>query len=80
MLACPTHCSTRHCWPDRLPPFAGYRTIRCEVCLGESCFDFLLEDEERRCWIETKSVTLVENGVALFPNAPDVAHDTIVVA
>jgi hypothetical protein len=53
----------------RLPPFAGYRTIRREVCLGESRLDFLLEDQERRCWIETKSVTLVENGVALFPDA-----------
>lgn len=24
----------------------------------------------RRCWLETKSVTLVEQGVALFPDAP----------
>ena len=53
----------------RLPPFAGYRTIRREVCLGESRLVFLLEDEERRCWIETKSVTLMENSVALFPDA-----------
>ncbi len=55
---------------SRLPPFADYRSIRREVRLGESRLDFLLERAGQRCGLETKSVTLVENGMALFPDAP----------
>ena len=50
--------------------FAGYETIRREVSWGESRLDLLLTGPRGRCFIETKSVTLVENGVALFPDAP----------
>lgn len=56
----------------RLPPFAAYPIIHREVRRGESRLDFLLEGEDRRCWVETKSVTLVEDGLALFPDAPTV--------
>jgi len=56
----------------RLSPFVGYRVVRREVRLGKSRLDFLLEGEGPRCWMETKSVTLVEDGVALFPDAPTV--------
>ena len=38
--------------------------------LGESRLDFLLARDERRCWVEAKSVTLVEDGTARFPDAP----------
>jgi len=31
--------------------------------------DFLIEDS-KRIWIETKSITLVENGFGLFPDSP----------
>ena len=35
--------------------------------------DFLLEDAQGRpCWVEVKSVSLVEDGLALFPDAPTV--------
>lgn len=45
--------------------------LRREVRHGSSRFDFLVEPEAgRRCWVEVKSVTLVENGVARFPDAP----------
>lgn len=50
--------------------FAGWDLARREVVLGESRLDFLLTQGEQRCWIEAKSVTLVEEGVALFPDAP----------
>ena len=53
-----------------LPSFAGYPIIHREARRGESRLDFLLESGDRRCWLETKSVTLVEDGVALFPDAP----------
>ena len=55
---------------DQAPPFAGYETVRREVTFGESRLDLLLKGPRGRCFIETKSVTLVEHGVALFPDAP----------
>jgi sugar fermentation stimulation protein A len=55
---------------DQATPFAGYETVRREVTFGESRLDLLLTGPRGRCFIETKSVTLVEGGVALFPDAP----------
>lgn len=37
---------------------------------GNSRFDLYLEKAGRKCYIEVKGVTLEENGVALFPDAP----------
>ncbi len=38
-----------------------------------SRFDFRMDrGQGRRCWVEVKSVTLVEDGVARFPDAPTV--------
>ncbi len=54
----------------RLAEFTGYRSIKREVVYGESRLDLLLSGEKGLCYIETKSVTLVENGVGLFPDAP----------
>ncbi len=54
----------------RLPQFAGYPAVRPESTFGESRLDFLLEGPEGSCYVETKSVTLVEDGIALFPDAP----------
>lgn len=49
----------------------GYGGIRQEVRYGEenSRIDLLLEEGGRRCYVEVKNVTLVENAVALFPDA-----------
>jgi sugar fermentation stimulation protein A len=48
----------------------GYETIRPEVAYGEhSRIDLLLESSGKRCFVEVKNVTLVENGLALFPDA-----------
>ena len=54
----------------RLPQFAGYPTVRPEKVFGDSRLDFLLAGPDASCYVETKSVTLVENGVGLFPDAP----------
>ena len=54
----------------RLAPFRGYDRVRREVRWGACRLDFLLEGAAGRCLLETKSVTLVEEGCALFPDAP----------
>jgi sugar fermentation stimulation protein A len=54
----------------RLPQFAEYPAVRPESTFGESRLDFFLEGPEGSCYAETKSVTLVEGGVGLFPDAP----------
>ena len=56
----------------RLEEFAGYAQIRREVTYGQSRLDLVLEGgpDGGRCFIEAKSVTLVKDGVALFPDAP----------
>jgi sugar fermentation stimulation protein A len=48
----------------------GYESIRPEVPYGEhSRIDLLLESPGRRCFVEVKNATLVEDGTALFPDA-----------
>lgn len=54
----------------RLPALRGFGRARREVRHGASRLDFVLERPGARCLVETKSVTLVERGVALFPDAP----------
>lgn len=51
-------------------PFEACETFEREVGLGESRIDFRLAMPDRLLWVETKSVTLVEEGVARFPDAP----------
>lgn len=56
---------------DKLPPFAGAIDIKPEFKFGDSRLDFAFTDGEgQRVLLEVKSVTLVEEGVALFPDAP----------
>ena len=45
-------------------------TVRAEVKHGDSRFDFYAEHGGRRAFIEVKGVTLEEDGVAMFPDAP----------
>ena len=56
----------------RLPQFKDYSSILREVTFGESRLDILLEGPPGLCYVETKSVTLVVDGVGLFPDAPTV--------
>jgi sugar fermentation stimulation protein A len=52
-----------------LPEFDGWSLERAEWPYGRSRIDFLLARGERHLALEVKSVTLVEDGVALFPDA-----------
>lgn len=45
-------------------------TIRREARFGSSRFDFYIEHGERRIILEVKGVTLEQDGVARFPDAP----------
>ncbi len=55
----------------QLTDFRNYAVTRREVRYGNSRLDLLLEDTgNNRCFVEVKSVTLVENGMAMFPDAP----------
>ena len=55
-----------------LAQFSDYPEVRREVTFGDSRLDLMLEGLNGRCYIEAKSVTLVEKEVALFPDAPSV--------
>ena len=45
------------------------KIIKREAKINGRRMDFLIEDS-KRIWIETKSITLVENGFGLFPDSP----------
>jgi sugar fermentation stimulation protein A len=51
-------------------PFSGMRAARYEVTYGDSRLDLRLDGPPSQCLVETKCVTLVRDGVALFPDAP----------
>lgn len=53
-----------------LAEFPGRFFIRREVTYGNSRFDFALVSPDDHCLVEAKSVTLVRNATALFPDAP----------
>ena len=50
--------------------FADVTLIRPETKFGDSRFDFYIEAAGKRHFIEVKGVTLEENGVVRFPDAP----------
>lgn len=50
--------------------FQNITLIKPETTYGNSRFDFYLEADDQKILIEVKGVTLEENGVALFPDAP----------
>lgn len=55
---------------QQIPELAGYAEIQKEVVRQPgSRLDILLKRREERCFVEVKNVTLVENRVALFPDA-----------
>jgi sugar fermentation stimulation protein A len=54
----------------QLAPFRGYDHVSREVRRGGSRLDFCLSKPASTCWVEVKSVTLVEDGTARFPDAP----------
>lgn len=50
--------------------FPGLTLIRPETRYGSSRFDFYLEAGGRKIYVEVKGVTLEEEGVVRFPDAP----------
>jgi sugar fermentation stimulation protein A len=56
---------------ETIAPLAGWSVVRAEVPLGRSRVDFLLQDYTgAQMYLEVKSATWVEGGVARFPDAP----------
>lgn len=50
--------------------FADATLIRPEKTYGKSRFDFYIETPERKIFVEVKGVTLEDEGIARFPDAP----------
>lgn len=57
-------------WLPRSGLFSEQAVIRREVTYGDSRFDVYVEDGERKAFLEVKGVTLEQDGVAMFPDAP----------
>ncbi len=57
-------------WLKKGKLFPNATLIRPETTYGNSRFDFYIEIEERRIFMEVKGVTLEEDGVVRFPDAP----------
>ena len=51
-------------------PFGKIDFLKPEYKYGNSRFDFYLECNSRKIFLEVKGVTLEDNGVVLFPDAP----------
>lgn len=54
----------------RIPELARYTKVRREPAVGHHRLDFLLSAGPEIAYVEVKSVTLVRNGLARFPDAP----------
>lgn len=52
--------------------FSENAVIKREVIFENSRFDIFVEDGEKKAFIEVKGVTLENDGLALFPDAPTV--------
>ena len=50
--------------------FSPDATVRREVRYGNSRFDLFVRDGDREAFVEVKGVTLEQDGVAMFPDAP----------
>lgn len=55
----------------QLPNMGKLIYIKREQTLGDSRYDFYVEDDNgKKGWIEVKGVTLEDSGIARFPDAP----------
>lgn len=52
-----------------IPSLEGYTQIKREVTFGDSRFDIFAENENEKCFIEVKNVTLKDEAFARFPDA-----------
>jgi len=54
----------------QIPEFIEYTKVQKEKKVGQhSRLDLMLSNDKETCYVEIKNVTLVENDVALFPDA-----------
>ena len=62
-------------WARLAKPLGGLgalEALRPETVHGDSRFDFSFIREGRTCFLEVKGVTLEQDGVCLFPDAPTI--------
>lgn len=57
-------------WLREKMPFGGGFSVYPEKKYGNSRFDFYLESQDRKIFMEVKGCTLEKDGVVLFPDAP----------
>jgi len=57
-------------WVQNGNLFKDVTKIRPELKHGDSRFDFYIEADGQKIFVEVKGATLEENGVVLFPDAP----------
>ena len=57
-------------WLLEKEPFGKVKLLKPECTYGSSRFDFYLETEAEKMFIEVKGVTLEEDGIVRFPDAP----------
>ena len=57
-------------WIKKEGFFGDHVKVRRETVYGTSRFDFYIETGERKIFMEVKGVTLEEDGVVRFPDAP----------
>ena len=59
-----------HEWLLKEELFQNITLIKPECKYNNSRFDFYIEADNRKIFVEVKGVTLEENGVVMFPDAP----------
>lgn len=57
-------------WLEKGGLFSNISLVKREVTFGDSRFDLYVEYEDKKVFIEVKGVTLEQEGVARFPDAP----------
>lgn len=57
-------------WLKKGGLYADYEEIKAEKVYHNSRFDFYMKTKDKNIFIEVKGVTLEENGVVRFPDAP----------
>lgn len=52
-----------------IPELKDYTTVKREVTFGDSRFDVYAENENEKCFVEVKNVSMKEGEYALFPDS-----------
>lgn len=68
----PNHVVVEGLQAGLISEISGALAIRKEVTYGNSRFDIYFENDQGKNFIEVKGVTLEEEGIAMFPDAPTV--------